>query len=171
MVGVQSSGSPSYLVMWMPVSVLGPLTVLPVAVSGPVNLGEEHHSLADLQPEAAVRGRGERGQQEGGAAELDERAGAVPEPGRLHGSVYGGGGGGKSVHAGSCSDIHPHLVAPAGCSDSDVECLKLAGTSGVPADASTAAKMTDSFTCTQGGGYGAVQEFAEHIITLMESGR
>lgn len=58
-----------------------------------------------------------------------------------------------------------------GCSDSDVECLKLAGTSGVPADASTAAKMTDSFTCTQGGGYGAVQEFAEHIITLMESGR
>ncbi|XP_056410409.1 N-acylneuraminate cytidylyltransferase [Hyla sarda] len=58
-----------------------------------------------------------------------------------------------------------------GCGDSDVECLKLAGTSGVPSDASTAAKMTDSFTCTQGGGYGAIQEFAEHIITLMESGR
>ncbi|XP_069807439.1 N-acylneuraminate cytidylyltransferase [Dendropsophus ebraccatus] len=58
-----------------------------------------------------------------------------------------------------------------GCSDSDAECLKLAGTSGVPADASTAAKMTDSFTCTQGGGYGAVQEFAEHIVTLMESGK
>ncbi|KAM4035649.1 N-acylneuraminate cytidylyltransferase [Anomaloglossus baeobatrachus] len=58
-----------------------------------------------------------------------------------------------------------------GCSASDVECLKLAGTSAVPVDASTAAKMTDSFPCTQGGGYGAVQEFAEHILTLMETGR
>ncbi|XP_040293642.1 N-acylneuraminate cytidylyltransferase [Bufo bufo] len=58
-----------------------------------------------------------------------------------------------------------------GCSDSDVECLKLAGVSGVPAGASTAAKMTDSFTCTQGGGYGAIQEFAEHVISLMDSGR
>ncbi|XP_073418398.1 N-acylneuraminate cytidylyltransferase [Dendrobates tinctorius] len=57
-----------------------------------------------------------------------------------------------------------------GCSSSDVECLKLAGTCAVPADASTAAKMTDSFSCTNGGGFGAVQEFAEHILTLMESG-
>ncbi|XP_073505585.1 N-acylneuraminate cytidylyltransferase-like [Phyllobates terribilis] len=57
-----------------------------------------------------------------------------------------------------------------GWSDSDVECLTLAGTSAVPADASTAAKMTDSFSCTQGGGSGAVQEFAEHILTLRESG-
>ncbi|KAG9471187.1 hypothetical protein GDO78_015534 [Eleutherodactylus coqui] len=62
-------------------------------------------------------------------------------------------------------------VAYMGCSDSDVECLKFAGTSGVPVDASTAAKMTDSFSCTQGGGCGAIEEFAEHIITLMESGR
>ncbi|XP_075711750.1 N-acylneuraminate cytidylyltransferase [Rhinoderma darwinii] len=58
-----------------------------------------------------------------------------------------------------------------GCSSSDVECLKLVGTSGVPADASTAAKMSDSFICTRGGGRGAVQEFAEHIIDLMRSGR
>ncbi|KAM3924290.1 N-acylneuraminate cytidylyltransferase [Leptodactylus fuscus] len=58
-----------------------------------------------------------------------------------------------------------------GCSDSDVECLKLAATCGVPADASTSAKMTDSFACSQRGGFGAIQEFAEHIITLMETGR
>ncbi|XP_071988274.1 LOW QUALITY PROTEIN: N-acylneuraminate cytidylyltransferase [Engystomops pustulosus] len=58
-----------------------------------------------------------------------------------------------------------------GCGDSDVECLKLAGTCGVPADASTAAKMTDSFPCSLAGGYGAIQEFAEHVISLMESGR
>ncbi|CAN2390159.1 N-acylneuraminate cytidylyltransferase activity [Pristimantis euphronides] len=58
-----------------------------------------------------------------------------------------------------------------GCSYSDVKSLELAGTSGVPANASTAAKMTDSFSCTRRGGHGAVDEFADHIITLMESGR
>lgn len=62
-------------------------------------------------------------------------------------------------------------VAYMGCSYSDVECLKLAGTCGVPADACTAARMTDSFVCQHGGGYGAIQEFADHIITLMETGR
>ncbi|KAM4747862.1 N-acylneuraminate cytidylyltransferase [Rhinophrynus dorsalis] len=59
-------------------------------------------------------------------------------------------------------------VAYMGCSASDVECLKLAGTSGVPADACLAAKMTDNFVCKYGGGYGAIQEFVEHIITLLE---
>ncbi|XP_063785466.1 N-acylneuraminate cytidylyltransferase [Pseudophryne corroboree] len=62
-------------------------------------------------------------------------------------------------------------VAYMGCSNSDVECLKLVGTSGVPADACTAAKMTDAFVCQYGGGYGAIQEFADHIIMLMEMGR
>ncbi|CAH2278541.1 N-acylneuraminate cytidylyltransferase [Pelobates cultripes] len=56
-----------------------------------------------------------------------------------------------------------------GCQYSDVECLKLAGTSGVPADACVAAKMTDSFVCKYGGGYGAILEFAEHIISLLEN--
>ncbi|KAM5169901.1 N-acylneuraminate cytidylyltransferase isoform 2-T2 [Mantella aurantiaca] len=62
-------------------------------------------------------------------------------------------------------------VAYMGCSYSDVECLKLSGTAGVPADACTAAKMTDSFVCEHGGGYGAIQEFADHIITLLETGK
>ncbi|XP_068134046.1 N-acylneuraminate cytidylyltransferase isoform X2 [Hyperolius riggenbachi] len=62
-------------------------------------------------------------------------------------------------------------VAYLGCSSSDVECLKLAGTSGVPTDACTAAKMTDSFVCKHGGGCGAIQEFADHVVTLMETGR
>ncbi|XP_075066889.1 N-acylneuraminate cytidylyltransferase [Mixophyes fleayi] len=62
-------------------------------------------------------------------------------------------------------------VAYMGCSYTDVECLKLVGTSGVPADACMAAKMTDTFVCTYGGGYGAIQEFADHLITLMETGR
>ncbi|KAM9311395.1 LOW QUALITY PROTEIN: N-acylneuraminate cytidylyltransferase [Gastrophryne carolinensis] len=62
-------------------------------------------------------------------------------------------------------------LAYMGCSYSDVDCLKFAGTGGVPADACTAAKMTDSFVCQYGGGYGAVQEFADHIIALMETGR
>ncbi|KAG9471186.1 hypothetical protein GDO78_015533 [Eleutherodactylus coqui] len=62
-------------------------------------------------------------------------------------------------------------VAYMGYSDSDVECLKFASNSGVPADASTAAKMTDSFSCTQGGSCGAIEEFAEHIISLIEGGR
>ncbi|XP_053575090.1 N-acylneuraminate cytidylyltransferase isoform X2 [Bombina bombina] len=58
-------------------------------------------------------------------------------------------------------------VAYMGCDYSDVECLKLAGTSGVPADASVPAKMTDNFVCKYNGGNGAIQEFAEHIITLI----
>ncbi|CAI9623686.1 unnamed protein product [Staurois parvus] len=62
-------------------------------------------------------------------------------------------------------------VAYMGCSYSDVECLKLAGTRGVPGDACTAVKMMDSFVCQHGGGYGAIQEFADHVITLMETGR
>ncbi|KAM4676450.1 N-acylneuraminate cytidylyltransferase [Discoglossus pictus] len=62
-------------------------------------------------------------------------------------------------------------VAYMGCSHSDVECLKLAGTSGVPADACVAAKMTDNFVCNYNGGNGAILEFAEHIMTLLsESG-
>ncbi|MEE6477408.1 hypothetical protein FKM82_011505 [Ascaphus truei] len=52
-----------------------------------------------------------------------------------------------------------------GSSYSDVECLRLAGTSGVPADACRAAKMTDSYVCKYNGGYGAIQEFVEHIMS------
>uniref|UniRef100_A0A8C5MY66 N-acylneuraminate cytidylyltransferase n=1 Tax=Leptobrachium leishanense TaxID=445787 RepID=A0A8C5MY66_9ANUR len=59
-------------------------------------------------------------------------------------------------------------VAYMGCQFSDVECLKLAGTSGVPADSCVAAKMTDSLVCKSGGGYGAILEFAEHIMSLLD---
>ncbi|KAM8973864.1 N-acylneuraminate cytidylyltransferase [Pelodytes ibericus] len=59
-------------------------------------------------------------------------------------------------------------IAYMGCQYSDVECLKLAGSSGVPADACVAAKMTDNFVCKYGGGYGAILEFAEHIVSLLE---
>ncbi|KAG8438543.1 hypothetical protein GDO86_004925 [Hymenochirus boettgeri] len=60
-------------------------------------------------------------------------------------------------------------VAYMGCGYSDVECLKLAGTGGVPADACVEAKMTDNFVCKCNGGGGAIQEFAEHIEQSKES--
>ncbi|XP_053318970.1 N-acylneuraminate cytidylyltransferase [Spea bombifrons] len=62
-------------------------------------------------------------------------------------------------------------VAFMGCQYSDVECLKLAGMCGVPSNACLAAKMTDSFVCEYRGGYGAVLEFAEHIISLLGEAR
>ncbi|OCT87967.1 N-acylneuraminate cytidylyltransferase [Xenopus laevis] len=60
-------------------------------------------------------------------------------------------------------------VAYMGCSYSDVQCLKLAGTSGVPYDACVEAKMTDCLVCKYSGGGGAIQEFAEYIEHSKES--
>ncbi|KAE8612994.1 hypothetical protein XENTR_v10007525 [Xenopus tropicalis] len=60
-------------------------------------------------------------------------------------------------------------VAYMGCSYSDLECLKLAGTSGVPSDACVEAKMTDCMVCKYPGGCGAIQEFAEYIEHSKES--
>ncbi|XP_019371210.1 PREDICTED: N-acylneuraminate cytidylyltransferase [Gavialis gangeticus] len=59
-------------------------------------------------------------------------------------------------------------VAYLGNEESDVECLKKAGTSGAPADACTAAQHAVGFICKCSGGRGAIREFAEHILLLTE---
>uniref|UniRef100_A0A8D2LCZ6 N-acylneuraminate cytidylyltransferase n=2 Tax=Varanus komodoensis TaxID=61221 RepID=A0A8D2LCZ6_VARKO len=59
-------------------------------------------------------------------------------------------------------------VAYLGNEETDVECLKKAGMSAVPADACPAAQKAASYICKCNGGRGAVREFAEHIFLLME---
>ncbi|KAL7982197.1 hypothetical protein Chor_009795 [Crotalus horridus] len=59
-------------------------------------------------------------------------------------------------------------IAYLGNEDSDVECLKKASMSAVPADACPAAQKAASYICRCNGGRGAVREFAEHILLLME---
>ncbi|XP_068046737.1 N-acylneuraminate cytidylyltransferase isoform X1 [Anomalospiza imberbis] len=59
-------------------------------------------------------------------------------------------------------------VAYLGNEESDVECLKQAGMSGVPADACAAAQKAAGYICKSRGGCGAVREFAEHIFLLLE---
>uniref|UniRef100_A0A6J0VDE1 N-acylneuraminate cytidylyltransferase n=1 Tax=Pogona vitticeps TaxID=103695 RepID=A0A6J0VDE1_9SAUR len=59
-------------------------------------------------------------------------------------------------------------VAYLGNEESDVECLKKAGMSAVPADGCPAAQKATSYICRCNGGRGAVREFAEHIFLLME---
>lgn len=63
-------------------------------------------------------------------------------------------------------DVDVSLVA--GNEDSDVECLKAAGMSAVPADGCPAAQKATGYICRCNGGRGAVREFAEHIFLLME---
>ncbi|XP_034638544.1 N-acylneuraminate cytidylyltransferase isoform X1 [Trachemys scripta elegans] len=60
-------------------------------------------------------------------------------------------------------------VAYLGYDESDVDCLKEAGMSGVPADACAAAQKAASYTCKSNGGRGAIQEFAEYILLLMKT--
>lgn len=55
-----------------------------------------------------------------------------------------------------------------GNEESDVECLKKAGMSGVPADACVVAQKAAGYICKSSGGCGAVREFAEHIFLLLE---
>lgn len=55
-----------------------------------------------------------------------------------------------------------------GNEESDVECLKKAGMSGVPADACALAQKAAGYICKSSGGCGAVREFAEHIFLLLE---
>ncbi|XP_008108539.1 N-acylneuraminate cytidylyltransferase isoform X2 [Anolis carolinensis] len=59
-------------------------------------------------------------------------------------------------------------VAYLGNEESDVECLKKAGMSAVPADGCPAAQKATSYICKCNGGRGAIREFAEHIFLLME---
>lgn len=67
------------------------------------------------------------------------------------------------------SDILPCLSSfSIGNEESDVECLKKAGMSGVPADACAVAQKAAGYICKNNGGCGAVREFAEHIFLLLE---
>uniref|UniRef100_K7F3W9 N-acylneuraminate cytidylyltransferase n=1 Tax=Pelodiscus sinensis TaxID=13735 RepID=K7F3W9_PELSI len=59
-------------------------------------------------------------------------------------------------------------VAYIGNEESDVDCLKTAGISCVPADACAAAKTSASYICKSNGGHGAIREFAEHLLLLMD---
>ncbi|CAM4447239.1 N-acylneuraminate cytidylyltransferase [Lepidochelys kempii] len=59
-------------------------------------------------------------------------------------------------------------VAYLGNEESDVDCLKKAGMSGVPADACATAQKAAGYICKSNGGRGAIREFAEHIFLLME---
>ncbi|XP_025922666.1 N-acylneuraminate cytidylyltransferase [Apteryx rowi] len=59
-------------------------------------------------------------------------------------------------------------VAYLGNEESDVECLKNAGMSGVPADACAVAQKAAGYICKSNGGCGAIREFAEHIFLLLE---
>uniref|UniRef100_A0A8D0HIP7 N-acylneuraminate cytidylyltransferase n=1 Tax=Sphenodon punctatus TaxID=8508 RepID=A0A8D0HIP7_SPHPU len=59
-------------------------------------------------------------------------------------------------------------VAYLGNEESDVECLKKAGMSGVPADACAAAQKAAGYICKSNGGCASIREFAEHIFLLME---
>ncbi|NWX78261.1 NEUA cytidylyltransferase, partial [Alca torda] len=59
-------------------------------------------------------------------------------------------------------------VAYLGNEESDVECLKKAGMSGVPADACAVAQKAAGYICKSSGGCGAIREFAEHIFLLLE---
>ncbi|KFW73329.1 N-acylneuraminate cytidylyltransferase, partial [Pygoscelis adeliae] len=59
-------------------------------------------------------------------------------------------------------------VAYLGNEESDVECLKKAGMSGVPADACAVAQKAAGYICKSNGGCGAGRELAEHIFLLLE---
>uniref|UniRef100_A0A8C8ST38 N-acylneuraminate cytidylyltransferase n=1 Tax=Pelusios castaneus TaxID=367368 RepID=A0A8C8ST38_9SAUR len=59
-------------------------------------------------------------------------------------------------------------VAYLGNEEADVECLKKAGMSAVPADACGAAQKTAGYICKCKGGRGAIRELADHIFLLME---
>lgn len=67
-----------------------------------------------------------------------------------------------------CAFSHVSPPPLVGNEESDVECLKKAGISGVPADACTAAQHAVGFICKCSGGRGAIREFAEHILLLTE---
>jgi len=47
----------------------------------------------------------------------------------------------------------------------DLECMKKAGLSGCPADAVKDVLETADYVCSNRGGYGAVREFIDHIIS------
>ncbi|KAJ8366329.1 hypothetical protein AAFF_G00361310 [Aldrovandia affinis] len=62
-------------------------------------------------------------------------------------------------------------VAYMGNDEEDVDCLTLAGLSGVPRDAPVVALNATKYACHSGAGQGAVREFAEHILLLLRKAK
>lgn len=57
-------------------------------------------------------------------------------------------------------------IAYIGDDINDLECLQICGISGCPADAVREVKAAVDYICQNNGGYGAVREFIEYIITV-----
>lgn len=55
-------------------------------------------------------------------------------------------------------------VAYIGDDENDLQCMKVCGLSGCPADAVESVKEAVDVVCTKDGGQGAVREFIEHIL-------
>uniref|UniRef100_A0A3P9PNQ1 N-acylneuraminate cytidylyltransferase n=1 Tax=Poecilia reticulata TaxID=8081 RepID=A0A3P9PNQ1_POERE len=62
-------------------------------------------------------------------------------------------------------------VAYMGCDAASASCLHLAGLSAAPADAQPDAIRAGKFACKQGGGAGAVRDFAEHVLVQKQQAR
>ncbi|KAJ8374073.1 hypothetical protein SKAU_G00046530 [Synaphobranchus kaupii] len=62
-------------------------------------------------------------------------------------------------------------VAYLGNDEIDVDCLNLAGLSGVPRDAPVVALNATKYACRDAAGRGAVREFAEHILLLLKKAK
>ncbi|XP_007578876.1 N-acylneuraminate cytidylyltransferase-like isoform X1 [Poecilia formosa] len=62
-------------------------------------------------------------------------------------------------------------VAYMGCDPASASCLHLAGLSAAPADAQPDAIRAGKFACKQGGGAGAVRDFAEHVLLQKQQAR
>uniref|UniRef100_A0A3B3U6V8 N-acylneuraminate cytidylyltransferase n=1 Tax=Poecilia latipinna TaxID=48699 RepID=A0A3B3U6V8_9TELE len=62
-------------------------------------------------------------------------------------------------------------VAYMGCDPASASCLHLAGLSAAPADAQPDAIRAGKFACKQGGGAGAVWDFAEHVLLQKQQAR
>lgn len=60
-------------------------------------------------------------------------------------------------------------VAYVGDDENDLECMKVCGFTGCPADAVDSVKKEVDFICSSKGGEGAVREFIEQIILLIEN--
>lgn len=61
-------------------------------------------------------------------------------------------------------DYHPDNVAYIGDDINDLECMKIAGWSGCPADAENEVKKIADFISNKKGGNGAVREFCEWLL-------
>ncbi|XP_043943726.1 N-acylneuraminate cytidylyltransferase isoform X2 [Protopterus annectens] len=59
-------------------------------------------------------------------------------------------------------------VAYIGNEESDVACLTKARIKGVPKDACAEALKTSSYICKNNGGYGAVREFVEYVLLMLQ---